>query len=92
MVIIAAQGREIRKLGSALDYAAGSVQAVTDDGGHVLIASNSVCKLKLACGTAGQHQNHEHIPQDRHNAQQPGDDNDNVHTNNCILLGQPRNL
>jgi hypothetical protein len=32
----ATQGREIRKLGGAPDYAAGSVQAVTEDG-HVLI-------------------------------------------------------
>src|SRR5215475_10284248 len=36
----ATQGREIRKLGSSPDYAAGSVQAVTEDG-HVLIASNT---------------------------------------------------
>jgi hypothetical protein len=78
MVINATQGREIRKLGSALDYAAGSVQAVTEDG-HVLIASNSICKLKLACGTARQH-----------NEQHPRDGNDNVHTNTGILLGQPR--
>jgi hypothetical protein len=34
------QGREIRKLGAAPDFAAGSVQAVTEDG-HVMIASNS---------------------------------------------------
>lgn len=38
------QGREIRKLGSAPDYAAGSVQAVTEDG-HVLIASNTGSQL-----------------------------------------------
>jgi hypothetical protein len=87
MVIIATQGREICKLGSAPDYAAGSVQAMTEDG-HVLIASNSVCKLKLVCGTAGHHQNHGHVPQGRHNEQQSGDGNDNVHTNNGILLGQ----
>lgn len=36
----ATQGREIRKLGGAPDYAAGSVHAVTEDG-QVLIASNS---------------------------------------------------
>ena len=40
----ATQGREIRKLGSAPDYAAGSVQAVTEDG-QVLIASNSGSQL-----------------------------------------------
>ena len=74
---------------SARDYAAGSVQAVTEDG-HVLIASNSICKLKLACDTAGQHQNHEHVPQDQHNEQQPADGNDNVHPNHGTLLGQPR--
>ena len=34
------QGREFRKLGGAPDYAAGSVQAVTEDG-QVLIASHS---------------------------------------------------
>src|SRR5258705_11390090 len=45
------QGREIRKLGSAPDYAAGSVQAVTE-GGQVLIASNSVSQLgPYASGT-----------------------------------------
>jgi hypothetical protein len=38
------QGREIRKLGGAPDYAAGSVQAVTEDG-HVLIASNTGSQL-----------------------------------------------
>jgi hypothetical protein len=40
----ATQGREIRKLGGAPDYAAGSVQAVTEDG-QVLIASNSGSQL-----------------------------------------------
>jgi hypothetical protein len=40
----ATQGREIRKLGSAPDYAAGSVQAVTEDG-QVLIASNTGSQL-----------------------------------------------
>jgi len=38
------QGREIRKLGGAPDFAAGSVQAVTEDG-HVLIASNTGSQL-----------------------------------------------
>ncbi len=38
------QGREIRKLGGAPDYAAGSVQAVTEDG-HVMIASNTGSQL-----------------------------------------------
>ena len=38
------QGREIRKLGGAPDYAAGSVQAVTEDG-RVLIASNTGSQL-----------------------------------------------
>jgi hypothetical protein len=38
------QGREIRKLGSAPDIAAGSVQSVTEDG-HVLIASNTGSQL-----------------------------------------------
>ena len=38
------QGREIRKLGGAPDYTAGSVQAVTEDG-HVLIASNTGSQL-----------------------------------------------
>ena len=40
------QGREIRKLGGAPDYAAGSVHAVTEDG-HVLIASNTGSQLGL---------------------------------------------
>jgi hypothetical protein len=38
------QGREIRKLGGAPDYAGGSVHAVTEDG-HVLIASNTGSQL-----------------------------------------------
>ena len=38
------QGREIRKMISAPDYAAGSVHAVTEDG-HVLIASNTGSQL-----------------------------------------------
>ena len=38
------QSREIRKLGGAPDYAAGSVHAVTEDG-HVLIASNTGSQL-----------------------------------------------
>jgi hypothetical protein len=40
----ATQGKEIRKLVGAPDYAAGSVQAVTEDG-QVLIASNSGSQL-----------------------------------------------
>src|SRR6185503_7849220 len=40
----ATQGREIRKLGGAPDFAAGSVHAVTEDG-HVLIASNTGSQL-----------------------------------------------
>ncbi len=40
----ATQGREIRKLGAAPDYAAGSVHAVTEDG-QVLIASNTGSQL-----------------------------------------------
>jgi hypothetical protein len=38
------QGREIRKLGGAPDFAAGSVQAVTEEG-QVLIASNTGSQL-----------------------------------------------
>ena len=38
------QAREIRKLGAAPDYAAGSVHAVTEDG-HVLIASKTGSQL-----------------------------------------------
>ena len=40
----ATQGHEIRKLGAAPDYAAGSVHAVTEDG-QVLIASNTGSQL-----------------------------------------------
>jgi hypothetical protein len=40
----ATQGREIRKLGGAPDYAAGSVHAVKEDG-QVLIASNTGSQL-----------------------------------------------
>jgi hypothetical protein len=40
----ATQGREIRKLGAAPDYAAGSVHAVTENG-QVLIASNTGSQL-----------------------------------------------
>ena len=47
------QGREIRKLGSAPDYAAGSVQAVTEDG-HVLIASNTGSQLGPYATGAGK--------------------------------------
>jgi hypothetical protein len=39
------QGKEIRKLAASPDYAAGSVQAVTEDG-HVLIASNTGSQLQ----------------------------------------------
>jgi LUD domain len=38
------QGKEIRKLGASPDFAAGSVQAITEDG-HVLIASNTGSQL-----------------------------------------------
>lgn len=47
------QGREIRKLGGAPDYAAGSVQAVTEDG-HVLIASNTGSQLGPYASGAGK--------------------------------------
>jgi len=47
------QGREIRKLGGAPDYAAGSVQAVTEDG-QVLIASNSGSQLGPYASGAGK--------------------------------------
>jgi hypothetical protein len=47
------QGREIRKLGGAPDYAAGSVQAVTEDG-HVLIASNTGSQLGPYAYSAGK--------------------------------------
>jgi LUD domain len=38
------QAKEIRKLGASPDFAAGSVQAITEDG-HVLIASNTGSQL-----------------------------------------------
>jgi hypothetical protein len=47
------QGREIRKLGSAPDFAAGSVHAVTEDG-HVLIASNTGSQLGPYASGAGR--------------------------------------
>jgi hypothetical protein len=47
------QGREIRKLGGAPDYAAGSVHAVTEDG-HVLIASNTGSQLGPYASGAGK--------------------------------------
>ncbi len=49
----ATQGREIRKLGGAPDYAAGSVHAVTEDG-HVLIASNTGSQLGSYASGAGK--------------------------------------
>jgi YkgG family uncharacterized protein len=49
----ATQGREIRKLGGAPDYAAGSVHAVTEDG-HVLIASNTGSQLGPYASSAGK--------------------------------------
>ncbi len=49
----ATQGREIRKLGSAPDFAAGSVHAVTEDG-HVLIASNTGSQLGPYASGAGK--------------------------------------
>jgi len=49
----ATQGREIRKLGSAPDYAAGSVQAVTE-GGQILIASHSGSQLGPYATGAGK--------------------------------------
>ena len=48
----ATQGREIRKLEAAPDYAAGSVHAVTEDG-QVLIASNSGSQLGPYASGAG---------------------------------------
>jgi hypothetical protein len=48
----ATQGREIRKLGSAPDYAAGSVHAVTEDG-QVMIASNTGSQLGPYASGAG---------------------------------------
>jgi hypothetical protein len=47
------QGREIRKLGGAPDYAAGSVHAVTEDG-QVLIASNTGSQLGPYVSGAGK--------------------------------------
>jgi hypothetical protein len=47
------QGREIRKLGGAPDYAAGSVQAVTE-AGHVLIASKTGSQLGPYASSAGK--------------------------------------
>jgi YkgG family uncharacterized protein len=47
------QAREIRKLGGTPDYAAGSVQAVTEDG-QVLIASNSGSQLGPYASGAGK--------------------------------------
>ncbi|HET9905387.1 MAG TPA: LUD domain-containing protein [Anaerolineales bacterium] len=49
----ATQGKEIRKLGGAPDYAAGSVHAVTEDG-HVLIASNTGSQLGPYASGAGK--------------------------------------
>jgi hypothetical protein len=48
----ATQGREIRKLVGAPDYAAGSVHAVTEDG-QVLIASNTGSQLGPYASSAG---------------------------------------
>ncbi len=47
------QAREIRKLGGAPDYAAGSVHAVTEDG-QVLIASNGGSQLGPFASGAGK--------------------------------------
>ena len=47
------QGREIRKLGGAPDYAAGSVHAVTEDG-QVMIASNTGSQLGPYASGAGK--------------------------------------
>jgi len=49
----ATQAREIRKLGSAPDYAAGSVHAVTEEG-QVLIASNTGSQLGPYASGAGK--------------------------------------
>jgi len=46
-------GREIRKLGGTPDFAAGSVQAVTEDG-HVLVASNTGSQLGPYASGAGK--------------------------------------
>ena len=47
------QGREIRKLGGTPDFAAGSVQAVTEDG-RVLIASNTGSQIGPYASGAGK--------------------------------------
>ena len=49
----ATQGREIRKLGGAPDFAAGSAQAVTEDG-QVLMASKTGSQLGPYVAGAGQ--------------------------------------
>jgi hypothetical protein len=49
----ATQGREIRKLGGAPDYAAGSVHAVTESG-QVIIASNTGSQLGPYASGAGK--------------------------------------
>lgn len=49
----ATQGREIRKLGAAPEYAAGSVHAVTEDG-RVIIASNTGSQLGPYASGAGK--------------------------------------
>ena len=49
----ATQGREIRELGGAPDFAAGSVHAVTEDG-QVLIASNTGSQLGPYASGAGR--------------------------------------
>jgi YkgG family uncharacterized protein len=49
----ATQGREIRKLGAAPDYAAGSVHAVTENG-QVMIASNTGSQLGPYASGAGK--------------------------------------
>ena len=47
------QGDEIRRLGASPDYAAGSVQAVTEDG-HVLLASKTGSQLGPYASGAGK--------------------------------------
>ncbi len=47
------QGKEIRKLGGAPDYAAGSVQAITEDG-HVILASKTGSQLGPYASGAGK--------------------------------------
>ena len=49
----ATQGREIRKLGGAPDYAAGSVHAVTEDG-QIMIVSNTGSQLGPYASSAGK--------------------------------------